>query len=335
MHPSQRQPHITPIESPLYVVIAVENPAMYASRYANYHVVAKHVEDSGAILYTVELAIGNRQFEVTEAGNPRHIQLRAQTEIWRKENLQNIGVAHLPHDWQYVCLADADMVNTRPDWAQATVQALQQYDAIQGFATYSFLRSDYSVESVNDGWVYGLSKVPTSERTPGRHYGAPGGQWAFRRSAWDKLGGLLQTPILGSADRYMSYGFAGLDDSRTDEEFKLYAPGYVQSIRDWQERAKALNGNIWHLDNHAIHYWHGPYQARGYEWRWKILATHAFDPATDLTQQLSGLLELRGNKPAMRDEIRAYNRSRNEDQKSISAPAVSAAIAATGPSIIE
>jgi hypothetical protein len=312
MHPSQRKLHVTPLGDPLYVVAAIDNPEMYAARYQHYHAFAKHIADSGAILYTVEVATGGRHFEVTEAGNPRHIQLRAKTELWRKENLQSIGVAHLPHDWKNVALCDADFLNTRPDWVQETIQALQRYDAVQLFSTYSSLRADHTVESTNDGFVRAWIK---SGRVPGEYgiWGAPGGEWGYRRQAWDALEGMLQTPILGSADWYMTYALAGLPDKVMGGELDRCAPRYVESVKDWCKRAKAITGNIWCLDNHAIHYWHGTVARRGYGWRWKILATHAFDPNTDLKRELSGLLELRGNKPGLRDEIRAYFRSRQED----------------------
>jgi hypothetical protein len=315
MHPSHRQLHITPIEAPLYVVMVIDNPEMFASRYKHYHTVAKHVEDSGAILYTVEVAIGDRHFEVTEAGNPRHIQLRGKTSLWRKENLQNIGVAHLPHDWKYVALCDADIINTRPDWVQATIQALQRYDAVQLFSTYSCLKSDHTVESTNNGFVYVWQLPGTAPDSNDYNaiHGAPGGEWAYSRHAWDTLEGMLQTPILGSADWYMAYALAGLRDSVKDEELQRCAPEYIRSINEWGERAKSLNANIWYVQNHALHYWHGSIASRGYGWRPKILATHTFNPYQDVKQEHTGLLELRPNKPGMRNEINAYFRSRNED----------------------
>lgn len=313
MHPSQRLAHITPIDEPLYVVAAIDNPEMFAARYKHYYTFAKHIEDSGAILITVECVLGSRNFEVTQAGNPNHVQLRSKTDLWRKENLHNIGVGRLPHNWKYVALCDADFINTRPDWVNATKLALERYDAVQLFQTYACLRSDHSVDSTNKGFVYGLqSKQPLPKEYS--YFGATGGEWAYRRSAWETLEGVLQTPIMGSADWYMAYALAGLQDEHKSKTLAGCAPRYVESIDEWSARAKKLNGNIGCIQNHGIHYWHGPYASRGYGWRWKILATHAFDPSADLKVQHSGLLELAGNKPGMRDEIRAYMASRQEDQ---------------------
>jgi hypothetical protein len=89
------------------------------------------------------------------------------------------------------------------------------------------------------------------------------------------------------------------------------------TVEEWCARTRrAVNANVGYVDNHAIHYWHGPYKSRGYGWRWKILATYQFDPSKDLIVEHGGLLELAGNKPAMQKEIRAYFQSRDEDATS-------------------
>lgn len=317
MHPSQRLPHITPIAEPLYVVTAIDNPEMFASRYRHYQTWEKHVTDGGAIPITVEAAMGNRNFEVTDASNPNHIQLRAKTELWRKENLQNIGVSRLPHGWKYVALMDADMVSTRPDWAQATKLALERYDVVQMYSAYSFMKSDHTVSSLNRGLVFAAQqKLQPGSAAPPAGYsaapGAPGGAWAYTNAAFEKLGGMLDTPILGSADWYMSHALLGGSVLREEEAGK-YSPQYVASIQAWEAKAAAIHGNVGYIQNHMVHYWHGSYNARGYTWRWKILSTWKFDPTTDVTRGVNGLLELAGNKPGMRDEIRAYMASRQED----------------------
>src|ERR1700684_2396379 len=78
---------------PLYVVTTVFNSPRYRSRWRLYEDFAKMVAEAGAILYTVEVAFGDRAFAVTEASNPRHIQLRTNTELWFKEQAINLGVA--------------------------------------------------------------------------------------------------------------------------------------------------------------------------------------------------------------------------------------------------
>jgi hypothetical protein len=66
--------------------------------------------------------------------------------------------------------------------------------------------------------------------------------------------------------------------------------------------------------------WHGRKQQRGYVERWKILTGNNYDPDTDLKKDPQGLWQLVVESPRqikMRDEIRAYFRSRNEDSRDL------------------
>ena len=99
----------------LDVVAVVSNPCRYRSRYDLYRAFERHMHASGVRLTTVELAFGERPWEVTEPDNPRHVRLRTAYELWHKENLINLGVQHLPRDWKYVAWIDADVSFARPD----------------------------------------------------------------------------------------------------------------------------------------------------------------------------------------------------------------------------
>jgi hypothetical protein len=131
VHPSQRQHHVTPITAPLYVVTAVTNPFRYYARTKLYQAFEKYVADSGAILYTVELALRDRHFEITDYANPRHIQLRSPSVLWHKENLLNVAMRRLPADAEYIAWIDADVTFSRPDWVEETLHQLQLYKIVQ------------------------------------------------------------------------------------------------------------------------------------------------------------------------------------------------------------
>src|SRR5271166_3744723 len=84
----------------LHVIAVISNPARFHSRYRLFRdFEASMKKTPGIHLVTVELAYGDRAFEVTQAGNPDHVQLRASDELWAKENMVNIGVSRLPSDW--------------------------------------------------------------------------------------------------------------------------------------------------------------------------------------------------------------------------------------------
>jgi hypothetical protein len=311
VHPSHRPLHVQPVSKPLYVVTVIFNQNRYASRYRLYHAFEKHVADSGAILYTMEIALRDRHFEVTHHENPRHIQLRTESELWYKENGGNVAARYLPHDWEYVAFVDADFQFSRADWAFETVHMLQHYDAVQMFTGLTYLGPDHKPTNQMNGFVWQHLNQETVPKRYG-HRGAVGGAWAYRRSAFDKLGGLLDTNILGSGDWHMAFALALRDDVHPEMKFEEI-PEYVRSIREWGERAKLLKGNIGFVDTHAWHFWHGPLKNRGYDTRWKILTENKFDPYKDLYRDWQGLIRLTGNKPALRDGIRAYFRKRNED----------------------
>lgn len=311
VHPSQRQIHVEPVSSPLYVVTSVFNPNRYQSRYRLYQAFEKHCTDSGAIPYTVELALRDRHHEVTVPYNPAHVQLRAESELWFKENLQNVGTTKLPADWEYVAYVDGDFLFTRPDWATETVHMLQHYDAVQMFSHMTYETYDHRSHGTLNGFAYLHLNQKTIPKEYG-HKGAVGGAWAFRRSAIEKLGGLLDCCILGSADWHMSFALAMRDDVHPDMNLGK-APEYVKAIRRWQVRAALLRANIGFVDGHVIHHWHGPMRNRGYAWRASILTENTFDPLSDLKYDWQGVLQLTKNKPRLRDEIRAYFKQRSED----------------------
>ena len=94
----------------LYVITTVFNPEGYESRYKLYREFKKYIEESGAILYTIELATGNQNFMITEKDNHKDIQLRTDSIIWYKENLLNILLNRLPYDAEYIANIDADIL---------------------------------------------------------------------------------------------------------------------------------------------------------------------------------------------------------------------------------
>ncbi len=310
--PAHRQLHVEPVSAPLYVVCAHFNPLRFRSRDKLYAAFAKHCADAGAILYTIELALRDRHHQVTSFADPRAIQLRGHSEIWYKENLQNIAVQRLPADAEYIAFVDGDFHFTRSDWATETVHMLQHYEAVQMYSSLTYEGNDHRVHNTMDSFAFTHLNQGTIPKHYG-HQGAVGGAWAFRRSALRQLGGLLDICILGSGDWHMAFALAMREDWHPEMTELKGCPDYVEAIRRWQENAAVLKGNIGYVDAHAIHHWHGPMGKRGYTTRPAILAKNQFDPTRDLVYDENGVLQLRGNKPAFRDDIRAYFRSRNED----------------------
>jgi len=326
--PARRQHHITPIVSPLYVVTVIFNPPRYYSRYNLYHAFEQMVENAGGILYTVELALRDRAFEVTEPNNPRHIQVRTTSEIWHKESLLNLGIARLPEDWEYVATIDSDIVFARPDWINETLHLLQSYKIVQMFSFVTDLTADFEPLNTQSGFVYDWTNGHTqpvrvnTDKNGAGHWNYPyysgsgaawhsGIAWAYRRSAIADLGGLGDIAILGSSDHHQACALIGnVKDSIHGEMH----PSFKDYWQEWQNRAtKFIQRNIGYMSGVVLHSFHGPKKTRFYNSRWQILVDEQYDYLKDLKRDPQGLYTLTDRNTALRDKIRAYFKSRNED----------------------
>jgi hypothetical protein len=244
-------------------------------------------------------------------------------------------------------ICDSDFHFTRHDWALETIHQLQHYDFVQPFSSYIDVT----------GETYGLAQMPTRANTsfffnyvqngfqvspqyhngtisiPGpdpsyegtmiegrflRGVGATGGALAFRRSAFDAVGGLLDRCILGHADWYMAFSLVGLD--APDIHTQRYSPDYVSYVSAWKDRAAVIQRNVGYVDGMALHFFHGSKTRRAYSSRDAILARHQFSPYRDVYPDFQGVLQLAPGKPALRDDIRQYFVSRGEDDPNLYAP---------------
>jgi hypothetical protein len=292
----------------------ISNPRRFESRYNLYKDFAKKVMDAGAVLITVEMAFGGRDFEVTDENNPMHIRVRSSHEIWVKESLLNIGITRLPHDWKYVAWVDADVSFARPDWVDETLHMLQHHDVVQMFSIAQDMGPNHepfaSYDSFVSRWkksnqVFG-SAVSYLDPTEGH----PGFAWAATKRAINAVGGLFDTAVLGAGDRHMAMALIGHVDKSIP---KGVSDNYRKMIQQWQIRADALKQNIGVVEGLLIHHWHGKKRDRRYWDRWKILVEHKFDPFTDIHKDFQGLYQLSEHKPGLRDDIMHYFQSRNED----------------------
>jgi hypothetical protein len=322
--PSHAKPGIHPFPDKLYVVTMVENHLRWRSRIANYFSFAHHVETGGAILFTAEIALGNRPFEVTEATNPSHLQLRVQDEMWRKENAWMVMVSRLPESAKYVLFCDADMEFVRPDWAQEILHQLQHYPVIQPYSHLQDLGPDsqpvgapqpslvyYQSTSKPDTFTGASSPFYGKVGGDGLMLGAPGGAWAYRMEALSALGGLIEWSIIGSADTLMAQALYGSVDSVLPRQ---YSANYKMLARNWQANAlKTLQRNIGYMPGLMYHRWHGKRSLRGYGFRRSFTIRVHFDPLADIRKDRQGLYQLTGRNIDLRDGLRQYARYRNED----------------------
>lgn len=307
------------IHEPLYVVTTVFNPIRYRSRWKLFKDFEKRVEDSGAILYTVEVAFGDRDFVVTHPGNPRHLQLRTSHELWIKENAINLGFQRLPANWKYAGWCDADVLFARADIWNEILHQLQHYAVVQPWSESVDLGPTYEIIHHYRSFAWCLHndapmKLPEgyyypSAKDGGLMYWHPGYALFFRREAFDALGGMLDYAILGGGDMFMLKSIANR---------KIFIPRSLGEhgarwFRNYWERAAKLKKNIGYVDGLLTHFFHGSKRKRGYHDRGFILVNAKFNPEVDIARDSQGLWQLTGNNIELRDGIRAYLRSRDED----------------------
>ncbi|CAF1334421.1 unnamed protein product [Rotaria sordida] len=289
------------------VITVLFNPIKYKSRYDLYHKFNKHMLRCGIKLFTIEcifdideqFGLPRQRFEITRANEPRHLQIKAPSVIWLKENLINIAVKHLPSSIEYIAWLDADIEFQSYDWPYLAIDQLRHYPIVQLFQLSFFLgpsgkkqilRRDYS-------FVYSITHgEPIDFRRSSECYFHPGYAWAMRRKTFDDIGGLLDFSILGSGDIHFAYALLNRIDETIPSEIHN---DYRRLANVWGERVAQVAGNGTHVSYIPVniwHHWHGSRRDRRYTERWALLERFQFSPLTDLEKNdRTGLIRLTDN----------------------------------------
>lgn len=339
-----RTKDIKPIDlSHTYVITMCSNPARYRSRYDAHRRFVKHMADSGAQLIVVEVAYGMRPFEVTEAGNPFHVQLRSEfEEVWLKEWCQNRGLKELFHidpNWEHVIFSDNDITWTSQRWINETVHQLQSHMVVQPFRQMidlgpnnEILLNESGSPAIHNSFAYmyhenNFQPPEGAGYSTGYYYGGeskgkfwhPGYAMAFRRECFEGGGlpGLLTTGILGSGDHHMWLCLIGQGQKSLPQGIH---PNYRKEVMRWQaDCERVVKRDIGFVDDLATHAWGGPKPNRNYQGRWEIITSCNYDPEEFIRLDHQGLPQLIVQTPdqiRFRDLARNYFRVRQEDDSS-------------------
>ena len=306
------RPNVEHLIRDFYVIGVISNPVRYTKRYELFYQWLDHMYNSGVNVLIVEAQQGERSFVLTEEDNPLHVQLRTVEELWAKENMVNIGFRALPKNWKYAAWIDCDVEFLNDFWVEETIHKLQDAKIVQLFRNAVDLGPKGEVLSVHNGFIWCLK----TGQKPGLGYSYfhPGFAWAIERQAYSDIGGLIDFCILGSGDRYIALAISNkLEDIKG--HLKGASPSYIAKVMAWAERAfKAIKLDIDYVEGTIAHYFHGTKLNRGYTNRNKILIDSQFDPQAHLFRDEQGLYRLEEDEIILRDAIRKYFRSRNEDQ---------------------
>ncbi len=295
----------------LNVIAVVSNPVGFHSRYRLFKEFQAYMATQDINLVVVELAFAGRDFVCTEAGNPNHVQVRGHSELWHKENLLNLGFQALPEDWKYAAWIDGDITFLNPHWVHDTLQALQHHKVVQMFHHAADLgpRGELMQMHTSFGYLYN-SGAPMTPRK-GYSFPHPGFAWALTREAFESVGRLVDWAVLGAGDHHMAWALIGKAQDALPGGLH---PNYVNRLMTWQSRAEHfIKRDLGYVPGTITHHFHGKKKDRRYVERWQVLVKNNYDPDRDLKFNHWGVLELDGRNNGLRDGIRAYFRSRNED----------------------
>lgn len=315
----------------LYIVTAVSNPLRWRSRTnLAQAAILSWLGEPNVNVTIVECAYGDRPYELDWMADEQfthrhvtHVPVRANTPVWSKENLLNLGVYRLPQAARWIGIFDADVHFRTPGWASEIIHELQLFPVIQPWTSCLDLGPNNEHMQVHTSFcsLYQTGQPALKHKHPmwkgegGMYeYAHPGFAWAFTRKALNDVGGLFELSGMGSGDYHMATAMIG---EVNHSIVKQTSPVYRQALHEWQESAaRAINRKIGALGLTIEHSWHGPKSARGYISRWDMFEKHGFDPLTDLRRNSYGVLEWNGNKPELEREWLNYLRCRNEDVNS-------------------
>ncbi len=143
----------------------------------------------------------------------------------------------------------------------------------------------------------------------------PGLCMAWRRQAWEDVGGLIDFAIWGGADWHMSHALIEKTEGMMRNDLHR---NYKKLVDQWYQRCRThIRMNVGVLEGSVTHHWHGRKEGRGYNTKHSLLAKFGFDPPRHLKRDSLGLYQLHDDRSTafvqMRDMMRRIAKERNED----------------------
>lgn len=308
----------------LDIITVVSNPIQWNSRISTARkAIDNWLLEPNVRITVVECQFGDREYSLSDLSeNPRitHIKVKANTLVWNKESLLNIGISRAPHDAKYFGTFDADIIFRRPGWATDCINTLHLYPVAQPWSTaYDLGPNDENLAVHKSFCSIFHSGGPVTPSNPNfwkfnngpYDYPHSGYAWIWTRDILDRLGGLFAIGGMGSGDHHMALGLAGKADYSLPNSI---GKEYKEEVKRWESRAVThVNGKIGFINATIEHLFHGTKAKRNYVGRWEMFLEHAFNPHTDLKLNTYGVVEFAGNKPNLERAFDQYLRSRAED----------------------
>lgn len=300
----------------LYVVIPYFNYCLFKRRIELFtDFVNRYANTKGLRLVVVEGIVAGEECQLPDFGSKvfMHVKINLQDRIWIKENLINLAIKQMPSDWKYVSWIDADITFLNTNWVFDAINLLQTNDIVQLFHSAVNMGPDGESTKVEQGFVY-MHKHSGKKFNRTSRYGVwhPGFAWACTRKTYEKIGGLLEIAILGSADRHTALSLIGLADVSYPGNIGL---SYQDKVLELQERCKGLAFD--YVRGTLLHHFHGSIANRRYVDRWNILTSNLYNVKNDIYYNEEGVVCLTEKGKRLQPEIDKYFIGRKEDATKI------------------
>jgi hypothetical protein len=301
----------------LYVVGVCSNPARWHSRLRIAREWIQHMLGTPNVhLIIVEGQYGDRHHELApEEGRVYdHLKVHLGSEAWVKESMINKGFRHAiaVHGAKYLSWTDMDVFFRDEHWAQEAMHQLQTYPVIQPWQDCADLGPHGGISRHFRSFGFQHQRGVPKQTHPSQpyEYAHTGFSWCCTTEFYEQCMGLMDFPILGSADHHMGFAMIG---RVKDTIHNGMTPSFFELCYEWQQRALQItNGEVGFSVGRIEHWFHGPKNRRYYRERWQILVENKYDPKVDLRRDDQGIIYLVG-KPKLEHAIIKYNRSRLED----------------------
>lgn len=293
---------------PLYVILPYFNHCGFRRRRDLFLEFVERYKDEPLVRLVVVEALGPARLGRIK-GVWNHLTFRSKNAVWLKENLINLGVESLPRSWKYMAWVDADLEFLNQNWVRSTIFELQDADVVQMWRSAINLGPNGETIKTDRSFAYMFVGSGT-QWTPTDKYGFwhPGYAWACTRSAYEKMGGLIEWAILGSGDRHMAMAFAGLAHQScpgtVHENYKCLLHIFESRVKDFK---------VSWVDGTIVHYWHGSFADRRYRERWDILTRNEYDPIVDIECTREGVVQLSKQGQRFEKFLDEYFVGRRED----------------------
>jgi hypothetical protein len=157
---------------------------------------------------------------------------------------------------------------------------------------------------------FGYQYTKNFQKGTGQKYWHPGFAWGCNRKAYDKMGGIFESGILGSGDNIMCHAFI---KKAPDSLKKGMTQEYLDFVNNLQNKVQGIK--LGYIPGPIRHFFHGKKENRNYYGREDMLIKYKFDPYTFIEADSMGLLIPTSCFPKeFLKDIIDYFKDRNEDE---------------------